>query len=186
MSKTRACYNCLHYDQRGIDLMPIGDRPADLSNAELRTSSYAPRCLRGLNPALAHAPTNMAEREKGEFAGDEMASFCDSYLWAPLRYEKLRRVVRLRLQKHPNYTTCDLSEKFVPHYERNDRVRIKVQWGTNWTHTECGFVSLSTGWKPVFLLMRNHRARVRSTVLDDDYRIIGMKYDKEKRYRDFL
>lgn len=82
MSKTRACYNCLHYEQ-----VPMGDTVAQWGQQLNRV--FAPRCTKGLNPSLAHAPPHMPTRWEGKFEPDEMASFCDSYLWAPVGFAKL-------------------------------------------------------------------------------------------------
>lgn len=165
MSKTRACYNCLYHTQ----------------STQLNSGSQ-PRCKRGLNPALEDAPP-LYVRWKGEFAADEMASFCDSYLWAPEAYAKLRRVARAHLAKDPRWSTSKLPEKFVQYYERNDRVRIKVETISGSISTECGYVSLSTGWIPFFLLMRSTRARGSSILLRDDMRVVAVKEGDKGRYK---
>jgi hypothetical protein len=165
MSKTRACYNCLHYTQHGL----------------LMNVTAGPRCTKGLNPELENAPLASVRRDI-ESPVDEMASFCDSYLWAPEGYEKLRRISHKRLKEDPRYSTKDLSEKFVPYFERDQNVRIKVERGTNWTQTEFGYVGMSVGWLPMFLLVRSSRSKGSSVLLSDEWRILGVKNAKEKRY----
>jgi hypothetical protein len=84
MLKARACYNCLHYQQVPID---------QIHDETIVLRGFSPRCTKGLNPALADAPDNMQWRREGKFEPDEMASFCDAYLWAPRQYARLRKSV---------------------------------------------------------------------------------------------
>lgn len=184
MSKTRACYNCLHYEQvpMGDTIAPRGYEP---ESAPIQRG-FAPRCTKGLNPSLAHAPIHMPTRWEGKFEPDEMAGFCDSYLWAPVGWPKLRGYAQRQLRKMPNFTTACLSEKFVRYFERGSTERIKIERGVNLRHTEFGYVSVSTGWQPVFLLIRSARSRGSSVCLEDTDDIVGVKYHKDKRYRPVL
>lgn len=184
MSKTRACYNCLHYEQT-----PMGDMPAQWSDHPDKAPlhrGFAPRCTKGLNPSLAHAPIHMPTRWEGKFEPDEMAGFCDSYLWAPVGWPKLRGFAHRQLGRMPNFTTAFLSEKFVRYFEKGSSERIKIERGVNLRYTEYGYVSVSTGWQPVFLLIRSSRSKGSSVCLEDTDGIIGVKHHKDKRYRPVL
>jgi hypothetical protein len=173
MSKDRLCYNCVHYEQHSS----VTGRNAD-------SFEFAPRCTKGLNPSLAHAPSQNHLREIGGFEPDNMALFCDSYLWSPVRYPKLRRTSLIGLKRHgQQYRNHQLPEKFVPAFEKGQNYRVKVERGINMRYTEHGYVSISTGWEPVFLLMRSNRSRLSSVVLCDDDEIIGERTWDEKRYR---
>lgn len=167
MSKTRACFNCLWYEQ----------------TPEGQDYGYAPRCTKGLNPSLGHAPPNLHIREEGSFEPDQMAAFCDSYLWAPVRFPRLRKSSKFRLSKDPRYTTAGYSEKFLPFYERGTDCRLKIERGVQWTSTDYGHVSTSTGWQPVLLLMRSTKANGSSVILDDDCRIVAVKWKGDSRYK---
>lgn len=176
MSKTRACYNCLHYEQT-----PMGNLVEDPMNPS-HNRGFAPRCTKGLNPSLGHAPIHMPTRWEGKFEPDEMANFCDSYLWAPVGWPKLRGFAQRQLGKMPNFTTACLSEKFVGYFEKGSTERIKIERGVNLRHTEFGYVSVSTGWQPVFLLIRSERSRGSSVCLEDSDQIVGHKHKTAKRY----
>lgn len=188
--KHRACYNCAHYEDRGIDQLPIGSRPEDKSGAEIRTTDFAPRCLKGLNPSLAHAPKFMGERMQNTFEPDAMAAFCDTYIWAPpAAGDKFRKMVRKKVEMiGPSYSTVNLPLKFVKFWEKGPNVRLKVEQGTNFIHTEMGYVAMSTGWVPVFLLVRSTKAKGSSVILSDDDRIVGIRDWQKgggyKKYRD--
>lgn len=173
MSKTRACYNCLHYEQ-----VPWGQERESVYHR-----GFSPRCTKCLNPALESAPIHMPTRWEGKFEPDEMANFCDSYLWAPVGWPKLRGFAKSRLAKMPNFTTACLSEKFVRYFEKGSTERIKIERGVNLRYTEYGYVSISTGWQPVFLLIRSARSRGSSVCLEDSDQIVGHKHRTEKRYR---
>lgn len=172
MSKTRACYNCLHYEQ-----VPWGQERESVYHR-----GFSPRCTKCLNPALESAPIHMPTRWEGKFEPDEMANFCDSYLWAPVGWPKLRGFAQRQLGKMPNFTTACLSEKFVGYFERGSTERIKIERGVNPRYTEFGYVSVSTGWQPVFLLIRSERSRGSSVCLEDSDQIVGHKHKTAKRY----
>lgn len=188
MSKTRICLNCAHYEERGIGQMPIGERLGDAvpidSARDPRYTSFAPRCMKGLNPSIAHAPMGMQfQREQGAFEPDAMAAFCDSYVWAPPISTKFKAYVRRKLEKEPRLSTVGLSEKFVQWFDRGQDYRIKIERGVNLKYTEYGYVSISTGWQPVFLLVRSARSKGSTVCLEDSDQIIGYKHRTEKRYK---
>jgi hypothetical protein len=167
VSKTRACYNCLRqtYFTRQSDGKPY------------------PKCGAKLNPSLEQDAPSLLERWAGAFEPDNMAAFCDSYLWAPHGYQKLRQIAAMKLVEDPRFTTVCLPEKFVRFYERNETVRIKIEEGISCKWTTCGRVAISTGWQPVFLLMRNRRAHGSSTVLTEDTRLVAVKEGEKGRYK---
>jgi len=186
MSKTRLCLNCAHYEDRGLDILPMGDRGTDLSGSvEARITGFAPRCLKGLNPSLAHAPQNLnfVQREVQGFEPDAMAAFCDSYVWAPPIASKFRSYVRRKVEKDPRFSTLDLPEKFIRFWEKGQNVRIKIERGVNVRYCEYGYVSISTGWQPVFLLVRSICARGSTVLLREDDAITGIRDGNHKPYR---
>lgn len=174
MAKARACYNCLHYEQ--VPMHQIHDETVTLRG-------FAPRCTKGLNPAIGHAPDNMQLRREGKFEPDEMASFCDVFLWAPRQYPKLRSFATRQLAKMANFTTAALPEKFVPYYEQGSHVRIKIERGINYIHNEYGRVGVSTGWQPAFLLVKNDRHKGSSVVLEEEDRVVALRRGSDKRYK---
>ena len=187
--KHRACYNCVHYEERGIGQLPMGSRPTDLSGAittatDPRYTSFAPRCLKGLNPSLAHAPKFMGERIQNGFEPDAMAAFCDTYLWAPPDTgDKFRTMVRRNIEQDSRFTTVDLPHKFIRFWEKGHNVRIKIEREGAYRYSECGYVAISTGWEPVFVLCRSIKSKGSSVVLRDEDNIVGIRDWNSKGYK---
>lgn len=175
MLKARACYNCLHYQQVPID---------QIHDETIVLRGFSPRCTKGLNPAIADAPDNMQWRREGKFEPDEMASFCDAYLWAPRQYARLRKSAAAGLKRDAaRYSTTSLAGSFAQYFEQRD-LRVKVQQPSG--NVAYGRVSISTGWNPVFLLMKSVTSKLSSVVLTDADRVIAVRNSREKRYRPVL
>lgn len=152
--KARLCCNCLNYAHGA--------------------------CRGGLNPSLADNPPPMPQRWAGEFVPDHMAAFCDSYLWAPEGYTRLRYYCASSGGKHRDFTTAGLAVKFAGFYEQGMKVRIRVQY-MELGPVHRGYVSISRGWAPCFLLVRSTRARG-GMPLSDVYRIIGVREEGKRNY----
>jgi len=178
MAKTRACYNCLHYEQ-----VPETEK----NDVDVLARGFAPRCRKGLNPALESAPPHMPTRWDGKFEPDDMASFCDAYLWAPINWRIFRSMARNRLKKYPNFSTASLAEKFVRYYEasRAERIKVPCPWSYSRPYS-FGHVSISSGWQPVFILVYTKSAKASSVTLTEDVEIIGVQRDGKGPYRPVL
>jgi len=122
----------------------------------------------------------MSDRVQGLFEPDEMAAFCDHYLWLPEKFPRLRQRGCSKVGRSLPYSTAELDETFAPYYEKGEKVRIKVDIG--YGITRCGYVALSTGEQPVFLLMRRQSDRGSSVILNSSVRLIAVKYDEKGRY----
>ena len=68
-----------------------------------------------------------------------------------------------------------LAEQFIPFYNSGQRIRVKT-CGMELT----GTISVTTGWRPCFLLMRTVRSIGSPWTLDQDNVILAVK--KGKRY----
>lgn len=72
------------------------------------------------------------------------------------------------------FDSSDLDKCVVTHYNAMSRRRIKVEWKDG--STQWGSVGVTTGWKPVFLLMQNRYSRSSShTLTPGSFRIIDWK-----------
>jgi len=58
----------------------------------------------------------------------------------------------------------DLNQDFVPYYENQARIEVEFQWGKT-KEILRGRVGVTTGWKPVFLLMKTVRSYGSSDLL---------------------
>lgn len=68
-----------------------------------------------------------------------------------------------REQHGAAFSKQDLDPSIVPHYNAGQQRRIKVRWNDG--SEQWGCVGVTTGWKPVFLLMRNRLSRGSSDCL---------------------
>ena len=57
----------------------------------------------------------------------------------------------------------DISKKFISYYESGDRIKVKFSYG----EIKTGTVGMTTGWKPVFLLMLRSNSIGSSYTLSD-------------------
>jgi len=57
----------------------------------------------------------------------------------------------------------DLAPKFIKAFNTGERIRVKV-----YGEVKTGTVGVTSGWKPVFLLMHNKRCTGSSTLLTHD------------------
>lgn len=65
--------------------------------------------------------------------------------------------------------TSDLALKFSEYHETGQRIIVKTPYG----ETLRGYVGVTTGWKPSYLLLNNTRSLGSSELLNDQYEIIG-------------
>lgn len=160
-TKARICCHCLHFAND--------------------SSGLPGHCQKYLNPALAVDPPPMPARWAGEFAPDAMALFCDSYLWAPLGYKRLRQMAHTKTTRDPHFSTVSLSAKFVQYYERGQTTRIRVRY-QNEGPARHGYVGISSGEQPVFLLMASTRSKSSGIVLTDAYCVVAVRAEGKKHY----
>lgn len=78
-----------------------------------------------------------------------------------------------RIQHGAQFDPSDLAEQFIPHKARGETRRIHVQLSCG--EKVWGYVDITTGSKPVFLLMRRRGQRGSSIILRADDRIIAQK-----------
>lgn len=67
------------------------------------------------------------------------------------------------------FDASELPDKFIPYFESGQRIIVKSPWG----ETERGYVGITTGWKPSFLLLKTKRSLGSDTLLNERYQIIG-------------
>ena len=75
------------------------------------------------------------------------------------------------------FDVSELSKQFEPYFDNGLRVKVETLG-----ETVTGTVSVTTGWKPAFLLMRTARSHGSSYVLSDKDRIIGYKHPGSRSY----
>lgn len=90
-----------------------------------------------------------------------------------------KTLIDARRDQYPiSFDDSALAKAFIPHFNVGKRRRIKVQFHPS-EKPVWGFVGVTTGWKPTFLLMRNIRCHGSRYVLDDSCKILDLKTHKE-------
>lgn len=89
-------------------------------------------------------------------------------------------LARKRNSYGSKFDPSDLAPDFVKYFESGDRVKVEWTWsnGQHPVHVEVlsGTIGITTGWKPVFLLMRTKRSIGSPyTIHAKDCRVIAVK-----------
>ena len=71
---------------------------------------------------------------------------------------------RKQIEYGSSFDDSELSKQFVPYYENQKRIEVKMSWG----EILRGRVGITTGWRPVFLLMLKVNSTGSSIILTDD------------------
>lgn len=79
-----------------------------------------------------------------------------------------------RRQYGARFSSHQLDARFVPYFNSGERIKVECTYGDD-TETATGTIGVTSGWVPVFLLMRSSRAHGSSYVLGPEHRIIGRK-----------
>lgn len=66
------------------------------------------------------------------------------------------------------FDASDLSRQFIDTFESQERIKVQLSSG----EVKSGTVGITTGWKPVFLLMLRKNSRGSSWTLTDNDKII--------------
>jgi len=77
-------------------------------------------------------------------------------------------LARAKAQHGSKFDDSELDPRFIPYYENGKRI-----WVDDFGHVASGTVSVTTGWRPVFLLMSSVRAMGSSTLLTKKTKILG-------------
>lgn len=75
---------------------------------------------------------------------------------------------RKRSEYGAQFDSSELDPRFVPYYENGKRI-----WVNDFGHVTSGTVGVTTGWRPVFLLISSSRAMGSSTTLTKKTKILG-------------
>jgi hypothetical protein len=79
--------------------------------------------------------------------------------------------------KHGDRFVAPTDQRWIDAFNRGVEYRVKVrtEWGSE-VSERWGFVSLTTGWVPSFMLMRSTRAHGSSDLLSDRDQIVAARY----------
>lgn len=76
------------------------------------------------------------------------------------RYEDF--IERKKREYGSKFDSSDLDKRFVKYFDSGQRIKVTFSYG----ESESGTVGITTGWKPVFLLMKTSRSHGSSTFLN--------------------
>ena len=62
------------------------------------------------------------------------------------------------------FDPSNLDARFVPFFESGQRIEVTYAWG----ETRRGYVGVTTGWRPAWLLIHNTRSMGSAYTLDSD------------------
>lgn len=81
----------------------------------------------------------------------------------------------LKVKKHCQYgdkfDESELAEKFKPYYATEKRIKVQFSYG----EVKSGTIGVTSGWKPVFLLMLRKDSKGSSYTLSDKDMILTCK-----------
>lgn len=86
---------------------------------------------------------------------------------------------RKRRQYGKQFDSSDLGEQFIPYYGTGKRIEVTTTYDNGETRVRRGTVGVTTGWKPVFLLMSRVNCSGSSDVLRKSDRVTAViRYGK--------
>ena len=83
------------------------------------------------------------------------------------------------------FDTSDLDPRFAPFYGTATRIKVRTGYGEELT----GYVGMTSGWRPHFLLLHSTRSRGSSVLLGvdtGDDPIVAVKHPGCRQYRPFV
>ena len=84
---------------------------------------------------------------------------------------------RKRAEHGAQFDPSELDQRFVPFYGTETRIMVEA-----WGELHYGRVGVTTGWKPVFLLMHNRRCSGSSHVLRAEHKILAVTSGHSGQY----
>ena len=78
---------------------------------------------------------------------------------------------RKKIEYGDKFDPSTLSEQFIPYYENGKRIEVEFTYGEE-KELKRGTIGITTGWRPVFMLMLKSNSRSSSHLLDDSVKII--------------
>lgn len=73
------------------------------------------------------------------------------------------------------FSAAGLAAQFVPYLHSDVRIKVELRGG----EIKTGTVGVTTGWRPVFILMRRSSSHGSSIVLSNDDKIIAVKRGRQ-------
>ncbi len=88
---------------------------------------------------------------------------------------RIDETVRQGTRKYgERFDSTALAPQFVPHFNSGQRVRVRFSYGEEMT----GRVSITTGWRPSFMLMRRSSDHGSSWLLGDNDRVVAVQHGR--------
>lgn len=79
------------------------------------------------------------------------------------------------------FDASDLDPRFVEFYNNGARIGVRYEPGSG--HVETGTVSVTTGWRPSFILMHRSSDHGSGTLLDRHMVIVKVKHQGARSYQ---
>jgi hypothetical protein len=78
------------------------------------------------------------------------------------------------------FDPSDLAPQFVEYFESGERIKVETDHG-EWRNIRTGTISVTTGWRPAFLLIHRRNSDGSSDVLGARDRVTHVQYGKAYR-----
>lgn len=82
-----------------------------------------------------------------------------------------------KLQQGEKFDPSQLATGFIPYFESGQRIEIEDEYGEK----HQGYVGVTTGWRPAFLLVFNRRCRGSSVLLSERDKILRVFAARRER-----
>lgn len=82
---------------------------------------------------------------------------------------------RQRAQHGARFDPSELDPRFVRYYNSGERIKVRETWASGGSMEITGRVGITTGWRPVFLLLRSSRARGSSDLLTQFSAVVAVQ-----------
>ena len=83
---------------------------------------------------------------------------------------------RAKSKHGEKFSDENLNSKFISAFNNGDTYRVKVDFG--YDKPVWGYIGITTGWKPCFLLMRRRGQHGSSETINNDSKILDYKFIK--------
>lgn len=87
-------------------------------------------------------------------------------------------IERKKAQYNGKFDASDLNPEFIPHFESKERITVQFSYGER----RRGTIGITTGWKPIFLLMARKDSTGSSDTIGKDDKVIPDKKIEKKVY----
>jgi hypothetical protein len=84
-------------------------------------------------------------------------------------------VIVARKARYGDFDPSDIKKDFIRYYETGERVRVRWSYPSGSFEDLTGTIGITTGWRPVFILMRTSRSIGSPYTLTGDCKVVAVQ-----------